>query len=117
MRKRWDFPNVFVFSLRKQQFKLPFSSKCIQKLFKDKKIIRFHFEHAEPDMLIISELEFWTVLILTSQYLLIRGVLLEKFPISCKFYYTLIMPQLGSEKPKTLSTSGDSYGHLPKGPT
>lgn len=70
-------------------------------------------------MLIISELEFGTVLTLTSQYLLIRGVLLEKFPISCRFYYALISSWLGSEKPnpKPLSTSGGSYGNLPKDPT
>lgn len=89
------------------------------KIIQRQKIIRFHFEHAEPDTLTISELEFWTVLILTSQYLLIRGVLLEKIPISYRFYHTLIASQLGSEKPnpKPLSTNGDSYGGLPKDPT
>lgn len=110
---------MFVFSLTKQQFKLHFSSKCIQKLFKDKKSLGFILSMQNQILLTISELEFWTVLILTSQYLLIRGVLLEKIPISYRFYHTLIASQLGSEKlnPKPLSTNGDSYGGLPKDPT
>lgn len=117
MRKCWNFPNVFVFSLTKQQFKLCFSSKCIQKLFKDKKL--GFILSMQNQILIILELEFWTVLIFTNQYFLIRGVLLEKFPISCRFYYTLITLQLGGEKPnpKLLSTRVDSYGYLPKDPT
>lgn len=44
---------------------------------------------------------------------------MEKFTISCRFYHTLIASQLGSKKtnPKPLSTSGDSYGDLPKDPS
>lgn len=75
-----------------------------QKIIQSQKIIRFHFENAEPDTLTISELELsenrfpGTVLILTNQYLLIRGVLLEKFPPSCRFYHILIASELGSLK-------------------
>lgn len=79
MRKRWDFCNIFVFSLTKQQCHASHLSVA-NNYSKTKEIIGFNFEHAEADMLTISELEFWTVLILTNQYLLIRVVFWSNFP-------------------------------------